>query len=75
MMLAGRTLRVADEQISSGNFERLRDYVPKDSLAAQLIEARLKAGTHGAAEAMRAVISARLEQLRQVNGKSGPNEA
>ena len=61
---------------SPTNFERLKEKLKKDSLAARLVEAQMSAKAGGGAQAaLRKVMADRLGELRKKHGGSADHQA
>jgi hypothetical protein len=56
------------------NFERLRDRLRKDGLAARLVNAQISAGAAGKDTALKKVIADRVDELRQEYGGIADHE-
>ena len=50
------------------NFERLKNHLKKDGLAARLVSAQIGAGAAGGQAALRKVIADRVDEMRQEYG-------
>jgi ribose 5-phosphate isomerase len=57
------------------NFERLKQKLKKDSLAARLVEAQMTVGTGAGQTALRKVVADRLDELRKKHGGPADHRA